>query len=86
MHRVKLLLNPNGDGEGDTKDLMLTKAFKNGVLALPGTFSLPNERKSAYVRLTFSLLSEEEVHEGLRRLRAVIIMEREEVVASPSRE
>lgn len=74
---MKLLLNPNGDKEGDSEDLILTKAFRNGVLALPGTAFLPNKRKSAHVRLTFALLPEETVHEALRRLRTVIVTERE---------
>lgn len=76
-NRVKLLLGPGGDGEIDTEKL-LTKGFQHGILVLPGTSSLPNERKSAHVRLSFSLLTEEMVHEALRRLRAVVISEREE--------
>ena len=75
MNRVKLLLNPNGDGEGDSEELIFTKAFQNGVLALPGTTCLPNGGKSAHVRLTFTLLPEEKVHEALRRLRTVIVQE-----------
>ncbi|KAH0832989.1 pyridoxal phosphate-dependent transferase [Lanmaoa asiatica] len=73
---IKLLPNPNGDGEGDSEELILTKAFQNGVLALPGTSSLPNGQKSAHVRLTFSLLPEEMMHEALRRLRTVLVRER----------
>ncbi|KAG8213342.1 hypothetical protein J3R82DRAFT_11825 [Butyriboletus roseoflavus] len=62
-----LLMNPNGDGESDSKELIL---FQNGVLALPGTSSLPNGQKSAYVRLMFSLLPPDEMaQEAPKRLR-----------------
>ncbi|KAF9223812.1 PLP-dependent transferase [Gyrodon lividus] len=74
---VKLLLKPHGDGESDSNDLIASKAFRNGVIALPGTVFLPNGQKSAYVRLSFSLLPEELVHEALRRLKAVIVKERD---------
>ncbi|KIJ60401.1 hypothetical protein HYDPIDRAFT_190072 [Hydnomerulius pinastri MD-312] len=73
---VKLVLKPHGDGESDSDDLISTKAFQNGVIALPGTVFLPNGRKSAYVRMAFSLLPEESVHEALKRLRDVIVKER----------
>ena len=65
----KLLLGE----EGDSLDLIRNKAFEKGVLALPGTVFLPNGRKTAYVRASFSLLSEEDMNEGLRRLRATIL-------------
>ncbi|EIW84422.1 PLP-dependent transferase [Coniophora puteana RWD-64-598 SS2] len=78
----KLLLNPNanaGDDDGDSSDLISNKAFKNGVLALPGAMFYPNGRKSAHVRAAFSLLSEEQVREALRRLRETVLKEREGV-------
>jgi tryptophan aminotransferase len=43
------------------------------VLALPGTVFLPNGRKTAYVRASFSLLSETDVDEAVRRLKEVIL-------------
>jgi tryptophan aminotransferase len=75
--RFKLLISPNPDEEGDSKELIETKAYEGGVLALPGTVFLPNGRKTAYVRASFSLLPEEQVNEALRRLRVVILKERE---------
>jgi len=76
----KLLLKPDGssegDDDGDSEDLIRTKAIENGVLALPGTAFLPNGQKSAYVRAAFSLLPEEEVNEALRRLRTLILQAR----------
>jgi tryptophan aminotransferase len=42
---------------------------------LPGTVFLPSGKKTAYVRAAFSLLSEEDVEEALRRLRQVLIEE-----------
>ncbi|KIL62387.1 hypothetical protein M378DRAFT_187325 [Amanita muscaria Koide BX008] len=62
-----------GDNEGDSEAIIRTKAFEKGVLALPGTVFLPNGRKTGYVRAAFSLPEEEEVLEGLKRLREAIL-------------
>lgn len=69
----KLLIAGEPGEEGDSFDLIRSKAFENGVLALPGTVFLPDGRKTAYVRASFSLLSEEDVNEALRRLRVTIL-------------
>ncbi|KAG9314943.1 TdiD protein [Chiua virens] len=79
----KLLINPDPNEEGDSKELIQTKAFENGVLALPGTVFLPNGHKTAYVRAAFSLCTEEQVNEALRRLREVLVRERAEKLQSP---
>jgi len=57
---------------GDSEFTIRTKAFEKGVLALPGSAFLPNGAKSAYVRASFSLLSEEQVDEALKRLKTVL--------------
>ncbi|KAI0298051.1 PLP-dependent transferase [Multifurca ochricompacta] len=62
--------------DGDSANIIRTKAFKNGVLALPGTVFLPNGAPTAYVRAAFSLLEEEQVDEALRRLSVVLLEER----------
>lgn len=75
----KLLLSPNQTSnidEGDSEDLIRTKAYEGGVLALPGTVFLPNGRKTAFVRASFSLCTEEQVNEALKRLRTVLLKER----------
>lgn len=69
--RFKLIL----PGQGDSEAIIKTKAYENGVLALPGTVFLPSGSKTAYVRAAFSLLSEEDIDEGLRRLRGVLLSE-----------
>ncbi|KAF7789633.1 hypothetical protein EIP86_000579 [Pleurotus ostreatoroseus] len=69
----KLLLVPDADGEGDSATLIREKAVEKGVLALPGTVFLPNGRKTAYVRASFSLLTPEDVEEAVKRLRDVIL-------------
>ncbi|VDC07611.1 unnamed protein product [Peniophora sp. CBMAI 1063] len=70
----KLLL---GQGENDdSQELVRTKAYENGVLALPGTVFLPNGARTAYVRASFSLLEEHDVDEALRRLGETIRKER----------
>ena len=73
----KLLIADKPGEEGDSLDLIRNKAFENGVLALPGTVLLPDGRKTAYVRASFSLLPEEDVNEALRRLRTTILEARE---------
>ena len=72
----KLLIADTPGEEGDSLDLVRNKAFENGILALPGMVFLPDMRKSAYVRASFSLLSEEDMNEGLRRLRVTILESR----------
>jgi len=75
----KLLLLPNQTSEvdeGDSEDLIRTKAYEGGVLALPGTIFLPSGRKTAFVRASFSLSTEEQVNEALKRLRTVLLKER----------
>jgi len=74
----KLLIADKPGEEGDSLDLVRNKAFENGVLALPGTVFLPDGRKTAYVRASFSLLSEEDVNEALRRLRVTILEARKQ--------
>ncbi|OJA14595.1 hypothetical protein AZE42_13520 [Rhizopogon vesiculosus] len=78
----KLLLSQNQTSdldEGDSEDLIRTKAYEGGVLALPGTVFLPNGRKTAFVRASFSLSTEEQVNEALKRLRTVLLKERGQV-------
>jgi tryptophan aminotransferase len=76
----KLLLNPNDpDDEGDSEDVIRNKALENGVLALPGTAFLPDGRKTAYCRASFSLVSEEDINEGLKRLRSIVLQARSEI-------
>ncbi|KAF5335652.1 hypothetical protein D9757_015419 [Collybiopsis confluens] len=73
----KLLVNPPsslvGQHEEDSKALIETHAFANGVLALPGTVFSPNGSKSGYVRASFSLLDEEQVEETMKRLRKTVL-------------
>ena len=75
--RFKLLINPDPNEEGDSRELIRTKAYENGVLALPGTVFFPDGRKTAYVRASFSLSTEEQVNEALKRLRVVLLKERD---------
>ncbi|KAE9406259.1 PLP-dependent transferase [Gymnopus androsaceus JB14] len=51
--------------EEDSRALIETHAFANGVLALPGT--------TPYVRASFSLLGEAEVEEAMKRLRKTVL-------------
>jgi len=68
------ILFPDGK-EGDSFELISTKAYAGGVVALPGTSFFANGDKTAFVRASFSLLEEAEIDEALRRLRVVILKE-----------
>ncbi|KAF9260113.1 PLP-dependent transferase [Marasmius fiardii PR-910] len=56
----------------DSNAIIRTKAFENGILALPGNVFNPNGGKSAYVRASFSLLTPEDVEEAVKRLAKTI--------------
>jgi len=82
----KLLLNdkPDRDETGDSEAAIKTRAFERGVLALPGAVFLPNSRKTAYVRASFSLTGEEDVNEAVQRLRLAILDSRAAAALSVS--
>jgi tryptophan aminotransferase len=63
-------------GEEDSEQVIKTRAFEAGVLALPGVVFMPGGEKTGYVRASFSLLDEADVREALRRLRGVVEEER----------
>ena len=67
-----MLIGSESD-EGDSESIIRKNAVERGVLALPGTVFLPNGRKTAYVRASFSLLTPEEVDEAVKRLRDAIL-------------
>jgi len=69
----KLLIDPTATEEEDSRTLIETHAFANGVLALPGTVFEPNGSKTPYVRASFSLLEEREVEEAMKRLRKTVL-------------
>jgi tryptophan aminotransferase len=75
-NRFKLLLSDDPSDEGDSEWIIRSEAYKEGVLALPGTDFYPNGGKSAYVRVSFSILDEDNVNEALRRLRVAILRAR----------
>ena len=66
--RLKL----NNDAE-DSEEIIRNKAFKNGVLALPGTSFMPDGKRTPYVRASFSLLEPDTVDEALKRMREVLL-------------
>ncbi|KAF5359770.1 hypothetical protein D9756_003589 [Leucocoprinus leucothites] len=66
------------EGSNDSESVIRTTAFKKGVLALPGKVFLPSGNPTPYVRAAFSLNTEEEVNEALKRLRAAIVEARGE--------
>ncbi|KAF8300129.1 PLP-dependent transferase [Clavulina sp. PMI_390] len=80
----KLLIPPPADDpnatEGDSNELITQVAFKRGVLACPGGSFFAGGRRSAYVRAAFSVLTDEETDEALRRLAEVVREARGELV------
>ncbi|PWN37995.1 PLP-dependent transferase [Meira miltonrushii] len=70
---LRLKLPPSvNSAEGDSFALIREKAHDKGVLAVPGMSFMPDGKTTCYVRTSFSLIPEEDVEEGLSRLRAVI--------------
>ncbi|PBL03353.1 PLP-dependent transferase [Armillaria gallica] len=69
----KLRLGVSEHEEGDSESVIRTNAFERGVIALPGTVFLPNGRKTAYVRASFSVVGEEDAEEAVKRLRDAIL-------------
>lgn len=74
---LKLRLPPTVDCqnvtiEGDSTAFIRDKAIDRGVLVLPGATSFVDGRQTARVRLSFSLLSDEEMEEAISRLAAVL--------------
>ncbi|KAI8078662.1 pyridoxal phosphate-dependent transferase [Halteromyces radiatus] len=64
---VKLL-----GGITDSFDLVMNKALKRRVLAIPGVAFKPMGDKTPYIRLSFSNVVKEDMDEALRRLAEVI--------------
>lgn len=75
--RFKLLID---GAEEDSQVIIRDHAFKNGVLALPGTVFMPNGGKTAYVRASFSQLGEVEVEEAVKRIRDTILQARADIL------
>ncbi|KAG2202225.1 hypothetical protein INT47_002144 [Mucor saturninus] len=62
-------------GITDSYDLVMTKALKENVLAIPGVAFMPQGGKTEYVRVSFSNVSKDNMDEALRRLASVVDQE-----------
>ncbi|KAK0535385.1 hypothetical protein OC834_001550 [Tilletia horrida] len=70
---IKLKLPPTEKSpEGDSWALISEKAKANLVLALPGASFIPGQGTSCYVRTSFSLVPEDQIEPGLKRLRKTV--------------
>ncbi|KAJ3968503.1 TdiD protein [Lentinula raphanica] len=58
--------------EGDAVLFLTEKAIPGGILVLPGSCAYADERRICNVRVSFSLLDEENMDEGLRRLGSLL--------------
>lgn len=68
-------------GITDTYDLVLNKAVKHNVIAIPGNAFVAYGKSTPYVRVSYSCVTYEQMDEALRRLAVVI---REEAAAKGS--
>ncbi|GAN07706.1 kynurenine/alpha-aminoadipate aminotransferase, mitochondrial-like isoform X2 [Mucor ambiguus] len=59
-------------GIEDSYDLVMKKALKENVLAIPGVAFMPHETKTEYIRVSYSNVSKENMDEALRRLANVV--------------
>lgn len=62
-------------GIQDTRDMIMKKALEKEVLFVPGDVFQVNDGKSQFVRACFSMCSEEDMNEGMRRLASLITEE-----------
>ncbi|KAM0755517.1 PLP-dependent transferase [Meredithblackwellia eburnea MCA 4105] len=74
---IKLELNKDTSLQGDSKTLISSTAMEKGVLGVPGQSFMPSGSVSEYVRVAFSLATEDEADEGLRRLKEAVLEARE---------
>lgn len=75
-----LRLNLNEDGsDGDSMDVIRTKAVARGVLAVPGVGFSPSKSKSPYVRVSYSQITPELAELAMERLRDTILEARGEL-------
>lgn len=58
--------------EGDSFALINEKARAKLILAVPGMSFCPDKAISCYVRTSFSLIPDDEIEEGFKRLREVV--------------
>ncbi|KWU46792.1 PLP-dependent transferase [Rhodotorula sp. JG-1b] len=75
---LDLQLSKDGSTPGDSSALISTTALEKGVLAVPGIGFLPNSGVSSFVRVSFSLATEEDAELGFQRLRECILEARGE--------
>jgi kynurenine/2-aminoadipate aminotransferase len=59
-------------GITDSFDLVLSKAVKNKVIAVPGVAFMPLKDTTPYIRVSYSAVTYEQMDEALRRLAMVI--------------
>ncbi|KOS12632.1 aromatic amino acid aminotransferase [Malassezia pachydermatis] len=70
---IKLHLPPTPEApEGDSFEVIKTKAVEENVLAVPGNSFFSDQRSTPYMRVSFSLIGEEDMEEGLRRIRRAV--------------
>nr|GAT47083.1 predicted protein [Mycena chlorophos] len=78
---IKLIANTDGSPT-DSEFLIRERAVAKGVLAVPGTAFMPLAGKSAFVRVSFSIIEDADAEEACRRLREVLLEARAEAEAT----
>ncbi|KAJ7074721.1 pyridoxal phosphate-dependent transferase [Mycena amicta] len=77
---VKLIVDLDGTPT-DSEVLLRERAIAKGVLAVPGTSFMPLAGRTPFVRVSFSIIEEEDAEEACRRLREVVLEAREDLKA-----
>ncbi|KAJ7721781.1 pyridoxal phosphate-dependent transferase [Mycena metata] len=78
---IKLLVHAS-DPDADCWELISTKAVAKGILAVAGRAFMPLRGPTPFVRISFSIVEEDEADEACRRLREVILEARAEAEAA----
>ena len=82
-YRIQLLGIAAPGEEADAYAVIAEKAVEKGIVAVPGTAFMPGGGKSGFVRTSFSLVSDADADEAMRRLREVILDAQAAVQSAP---
>lgn len=65
---LNLLLPPGRD----SFEVMVKHSLECGILAIPGVAFMPNPRKTSYLRVSYSLVPENELDEACQRIARLV--------------
>ena len=65
---MNLLLPPGRD----SFEVMVKRSLDNGILAVPGVAFMPNPRRTSYLRVSYSIVAENEIDEACQRIARLV--------------